>query len=315
MIISSRAQSRNEVHCPCFAAVCGFRLHVIFEVPDKSAPVPIWPKAAPGEPGPESREHDTTSSKDALVAGKRVIRLTDVTRPAITVYHPAGEANTGTAIVVFPGGGYKILAMDLEGTEVCDWLSAQGVTCVLLKYRVPPAPGTLRYTAPLQDAQRTVGLVRSHAKDWHLNPQRIGVLGFSAGGHLAAVLSNNFEKRTYASVDNADSTSCRPDFAMLIYPAYLTEKDGGDKLASELPVTARTPPTFLVQTEDDPVKVENSLVYYAALKRAGVPAEMHLYSKGGHGYGLRKASDAVTGWPQLATEWLRSFGLLSRSGS
>ena len=154
-----------------------------------------------------------------------------------------------------------------------------------------------------------------HAKDWNVNPRRIGVLGFSAGGHLAAVLSNNFEKRTYDSVDSADNTSCRPDFALLIYPAYLTEKDGGDKLASELPVTARTPPTFLVQTEDDPVKVKNSLAYYAALKRADVPAEMHLYAKGGHGYGLRKGPDAVTRWPQLALEWLRSFGLLNRSGS
>jgi acetyl esterase/lipase len=141
------------------------------------------------------------------------------------------------------------------------------------------------------------------------------VLGFSAGGHLAAALSNNFEKRTYPRVDKADDVSCRPDFALLIYPAYLTEKDGGDNLASELRVTGRTPPTFLVQTEDDPVKVENSLVYYSALKRAGVPAEMHIYAKGGHGYGLRKGSDAVTRWPQLATEWLRSFGLLSRPGS
>jgi acetyl esterase/lipase len=157
--------------------------------------------------------------------------------------------------------------------------------------------------------------VRYHAPEWHVNPERIGVLGFSAGGHLAATLSNNFEKRTYAPVDEADRTSCRPDFSILIYPAYLTENEQGEKLAPELAVGAKTPPAFLVQTEDDPVKVENSLIYYAAMKRAGIPAEMHIYSKGGHGYGLRESSADVTRWPRLATEWLRSMGLLSRAKS
>jgi len=295
--------------------VAAFAIACFPEDAGKHTPVSIWPGGAPTGGRSTAREHDTTTREDNLVAGRTVIRLADVTQPAMTVYHPAPDANTGTAVVVFPGGGYKILAMDLEGTEVCDWLISQGVTCVLLKYRVPPAAGAGRYKAPLEDAQRTVGLVRYHAPEWHVNPERIGVLGFSAGGHLAATLSNNFENRTYAPVDEADRTSCRPDFSILIYPAYLTEKEQGEKLAPELAVGAKTPPAFLVQTEDDPVKVENSLIYYAAMKRAGIPAEMHIYSKGGHGYGLRESSADVTRWPRLATEWLRSMGLLSRPKS
>ncbi len=277
--------------------------------------IALWPHGAPGETGNLGPEHDTTKPSDGLVAGKRIIRLTDVSNPTITIYNPSKDKNTGSAVVVFPGGGYRILAMDLEGTEVCRWLNLIGVTCVLLKYRVPSRPGAPPYAAPLQDAQRAVSLVRYHAKDWHIDPHRIGVLGFSAGGNLAAVLSNNFERRTYPPVDRADQTGCRPDFALLIYPAYLVvKKPQGYTLASELKVTANTPPTFLVQTEDDPIGVENSLYYYMALIQAKVPAEMHLYAKGGHGYGLRPTSAAVTAWPRLAERWMRSLGVLRTTG-
>jgi acetyl esterase/lipase len=241
-----------------------------------------------------------------------VIRIGNVTDPRITLYPAAPDKNTGAAAVVFPGGGYRILALDLEGTEICEWLNSIGVNAILLKYRVPEAEGIPRYQAPLQDAQRAIGLVRLHAKEWNLDPQRIGVLGFSAGGNLAAVLSNNYEKRGYELVDAADNESCRPDFAILIYPAYLTAQPGGEELASELHVSAKTPPTFLVQAEDDPVHVENSLFYYLALKRAKVPAEMHLYSKGGHGYGLRRSELNVTTWPARAEEWLRLLGTLRK---
>ncbi len=189
--------------------------------------VPIWPGAAPDpQPvaGPESAE---TSGKDDLIAGRPVVAISNVTRPTMTVYSPTGK-NTGAAVVVFPGGGYQILAIDLEGTEVCDWLTPRGITCVLLKYRVTavgPYPKSGPYPESpmaLEDAQRTVGLVRLHAAEWHIDPHKIGVLGFSAGGHLSAAISTHFEKRLYPAVDAADKESCRPDFAVSIYPGHLS---------------------------------------------------------------------------------------------
>ena len=276
--------------------------------------IPLWPNGAPGPKNAAGAEKDTTTSKDGLVAGRSVIRLGDVGNPTLTLYRPKHN-NTGAAVVVFPGGGYHILAMDLEGTEVCQWLNSIGVTGVLVKYRVPEAKGQPPYAAPLQDAQRAIGIVREHAKEWRIDPKRIGVLGFSAGGNLGAEISNSFDKRTYDPVDQADRESCRPDFAILIYPAYLAVKNGEGKynLAPELHVTANTPPTFLVQTEDDPVHVENSVYYYMALKTAKVPVEMHLYSSGGHGYGLRKTDKSVTEWPRQAEQWMRSLGMLQTS--
>jgi acetyl esterase/lipase len=297
-------------------AFCSFLLLLsmsLFSQPaDVSAPILIWPHGAPDETGTFGPEHDTAKATDDLVGGKPVAKITNVTAPAITFYPAPADKNSHATVVVFPGGGYRILAMDLEGMEVCRWLNSIGVNAVLLKYRVPQRPGLSRYAGPLQDAQRTLGVVRSHANDWHVDPDRIGVLGFSAGGHLAAALSNNFETRTYKTADPLDSVSCRPDFAILIYPAYLTANDEGRQLSPELPVTARTPPTFLVQTEDDPVHVENSLVYYRALKDAKVPAELHIYSKGRHGYGLRPTALPVTHWPALAEEWLRSSEILNK---
>ena len=272
-----------------------------------NAPVPLWPSGAPGEPESSVEESDLTKPTDNLVGGRRLIRLGNVSRPTLTVYRAPKARETGATILVFPGGGYQILALDLEGSEVCEWLNSIGVNAVLVKYRVPSRKGDPRYRAPLQDAQRAMGLVRSHAGEWGLDPKRIGVIGFSAGGHLSAALSNNFGQRTYPAVDAADQVDCRPDFSMLIYPAYLVD---GEAVAPELPITAHTPPTFLIQTEDDVIKVECSLLYYLALKKAGVPAEMHLYATGGHGYGLRPAKAEVTGWPVLAEKWLRSIGVM-----
>jgi len=237
------------------------------------AQIPLWPDKEVGN------EHDTTKATDQLIAGRRVIRLGNVTRPEISIYRPLKNTSRA-AVLVFPGGGYNILALDLEGTEVCEWLQSIGVTGVLVKYRVPGREGAF------EDAQRALTMVRARAAELDLDPQKIGVLGFSAGGHLAARVSN--------------IAAGRPNFALLIYPAYL------DK--GEVKVSAETPPTFLVQTEDDGVKVENSLVYYAALKQAKVSVEMHLYPTGGHGYGLRPTEKLVTTWPARAEEWLRSMG-------
>jgi acetyl esterase/lipase len=276
------------------------------------APVRLWPASAPGDTAATGEEHDTTKPTDGLVGGRKLIRLGNVSTPTLSIYRPAKGKDTGAAVVVFPGGGYNILALDLEGSEVCEWLNSIGVTGILVKYRVPVRAGRPRWAAPLQDAQRAVGMVRQRAGELGLDPKRIGVLGFSAGGHLAAAVSTNYSSRTYDPVDAADAVSCRPDFTLLIYPAYLTLEKEGDKVAPELAITGETPPAFLVQTEDDGVRVETSLFYYAALRKARVPAEMHLYPSGGHGYGLRPTEKTVTTWPRRAEEWLGSIGVLKR---
>jgi acetyl esterase/lipase len=274
----------------------------------------LWPNGAPGgqpNPGPEI---DTTTAKDNLIADKPLIRLGNVSRPTLTLYTPKNK-NTGAAVVVFPGGGYHILAIDLEGTEVCDWLNSTGITCVLLKYRVPDSGPYPKSAAALQDAQRALGMVRLHAAEWHIDPHRVGVLGFSAGAHLAAALSTHFDQRLYEGVDAADQLSCRPDFAAIIYPGYLALAEENFAPNSEIHVTGQTPPAFILQAEDDPVHVENSTVYFLALKNAKVPAEMHLYAAGGHGYGLRRTALPVTAWPQLVETWLHTIKILPAPGS
>ena len=271
--------------------------------------LPVWPHAAPGAQPNPAPEVDTTTAKDHLIAGKPIIRLGNVSAPTLTLYTPTGK-NTGAAVVVFPGGGYRILAIDLEGTEVCDWLNSAGITCVLLKYRVPDTGPYPKSAAALQDAQRAFGIVRSHATEWHIDPQRIGVLGFSAGAHLAAALSTHFDQRLYDPSDAADQLSCRPDFAVIIYPGYLALAEQNFAPNPEIHVTEKTPPSFIVQAEDDGVHVENSTVYFLALKNAKVPAEMHLYAQGGHGYGLRRTALPVTAWPQLVETWLHTIQVL-----
>ncbi|MBI5770777.1 MAG: alpha/beta hydrolase [Verrucomicrobia bacterium] len=274
-------------------------------------PVALWPGPAPGDTATLPPERDTTKPTDRAVAGRSVQRIGNVAAPSITLFPAPAAGNTGAAVLVCPGGGYNILALDLEGTEVCAWLNSIGVTGVLLKYRVPKRPGTEKHGPPLQDAQRALGLVRQRAGEFGIDPARIGVLGFSAGGHLAAVLSNQHGSRSYPRVDAADDVSCRPDFTVLIYPAYLTVKEQNEAVAPELPVSkGNTPPTFIAMTEDDTVRVETGLFYYLALKKAGVAAEMHLYPKGGHGYGLRRTELDVTSWPDRVGDWLKSAGWL-----
>ena len=270
----------------------------------------LWPAGAPGTSTATGPEQDTTTSKDHQVAGRAVVRIGNVSAPTITLYPAPAPKNSGAAVVVFPGGSYRILAIDLEGTEVCDWLNSIGVNCVLAKYRVPQTGPFPKSEAALQDAQRAVGLVREHAMEWHLDPKRVGVLGFSAGAHLTAALSTHYEQRLYTAVDGADQLSCRPDFAIVLYPGYIAIADKNFAFNSDLPVTASTPPAFIVQAEDDPVHVENAVEYFMALKKAGVAAELHIYAQGGHGYGLRPTSMPVTGWPQLASRWLRTIGVL-----
>ncbi|HXW14979.1 MAG TPA: alpha/beta hydrolase [Terriglobia bacterium] len=283
--------------------------------------IPIWPGVAP-DARPVA-EPETYAIAENLVAGKSWSYISNVSQPTMTVYSPTGQ-NTGTAVVVFPGGGYEILAIDLEGTEVCDWLTSNGITCVLLKYRVPDSGPAwhddckcnIHPKAPtaLEDAQRTVGLVRFHAAEWHVDPHKIGVLGFSAGGHMVADISTHFDRRVYAPVDAADKVSCRPDFAVAIYPGHLLENTTKEfELNPFIPVTRETPRTFLLQAEDDNVDgVKQALVYYIALKNAGVPVEMHLYAQGGHAFGLRRTKLPITEWPELVEKWLWTIGILSQ---
>jgi acetyl esterase/lipase len=279
--------------------------------------MPIWPGAVPDarpDTGPETTKTETKN----LVAGRPWVYINNVSRPTMTVYSPRGK-NTGAAVVVFPGGGYQIVAIELEGTEACDWLTSKRITCVLLKYRVPgegklPKSGAYPSSPEaLEDAQRTVGLVRFHAAEWHIDPHRIGVLGFSAGGHMVAAMSVHFEKRLYPAVDAADKVSCRPDFAVAIYPGHLSLVKNSIALNLDIRthINSQTPPTFLLQNENDNVdRVEDSLSYYAALKKAGIPVEMHLYAQGGHAFGLRRTKFPVTAWPRLVETWLGTIGMI-----
>lgn len=277
---------------------------------------PIWPGTPPDTkpmPGPE-----TVVTTSHLVANRHYRAILNVSQPTMIIYSPKGK-NAGAVVVVLPGGGFGALAIDLEGSEVCDWLTVKGITCVLLKYRVPSEPydwqcdcypdGFATSTRSLQDLQRTIGLMRLRAKEWHIDPHKIGVLGFSAGGFLAAEISTKFRQRLYAPLDDADKESARPDFAVLVYPGRLATDD--DRLNPNLPVSSETPPTFLVHAENDKYGMQRSLIYYTALKKAGVPAEMHIYAQGGHAFGLRPTTFPITHWPELAEKWLHTIGILA----
>lgn len=270
----------------------------------------LWPGTPPGEGsklGPERL-------LDPQPAGRDVQRLTDVSLPEIFIYHPPSELACGAAVLIAPGGGYNILAWDLEGEEVARWLNSLGVTGIILKYRVPRRPGQPAGEpppGPLQDAQRAISLVRSRAADLKIDPQRIGILGFSAGGHLAAAAATRFGTRSYPRIDEVDDVSSRPDFAVLIYPGYLADA-AGLALRPEIVVDSKTPPMFLVHAHDDGVSPLNSALMYLALKRAGVPAELHVYSQGGHGYGLRPSEHPVSTWPGRCAAWMKTAGLLKR---
>ncbi len=287
--------------------LCGITMTgIMAQAQDK--PVLLFPQGAPGE---TTVLTEKASSEGNPVGGATVLRITDVSAPAITVYQAPDEVASGAAVIVCPGGGYNILAYDLEGTEICQWLNEMGVTAVLLKYRVPRRTGKAKHEAPLQDLQRAIGYVRAHADELNIDPARIGVLGFSAGAHLAAMASTHFNERTYPVVDAADQVSCRPDFCVLVYPAYLS----GDnfRVAPELNVNASVPPTLIIQAEDDKPHIDSSLFYYYALKEAGVPAAMHLYPTGGHGYGLRDTQCAVNEWPYRVEDWLNNLGIIELS--
>jgi len=261
------------------------------EKPEPGEPtvVNIWPGEVPGE---TCKEAETATSRGG------VLRIANVSNPTLSVYPGRKSKQTRRTVLVLPGGGYSILAFDLEGTEIAAWLNRAGYAAAVLKYRVPR-----NRDGALQDAQRALGLLRFRAAEWGLDPNRIGVLGFSAGGHLAASLSTHHDKRNYSGVDAADQVSCRPDFTVLVYPAYLGATDS--TLTEGIPVTAQTPPAFIVQTQDDSKYVSSATAYTLALSQAGVAAELHLFPTGGHGYGLRPSAYPVSLWPDLCETWMK----------
>ena len=269
----------------------------------------LWPGPAPGEAG-RVGEEKSDPGKDGIT------RVSHVSKPTLAVFRPDPARDTGTAVVICPGGGYNILAINHEGEDVARWLNTLGVTGIVLKYRVPRREGTPGDRPPpqaLMDAQRALGLVRSQAASLGVDPKRIGILGFSAGGHLATWASTNAEKRSYEPVDAADQVSCRPDFTVLIYPAYLLQGKNyaGPDLADEIHPGPDVPPTFLAHAGNDPVTVEASVRYHLALKRAGASSELHVYPSGGHGFGIKPLDKPIGEWPKRVEEWMRSRGLLN----
>ena len=279
---------------------------------DKAQIVDVWPGKIPGE----SVDIGAEKLMEQRPNERQVQRLTNVSKPTISIFKPKPGTDNGASVLICPGGGYHILAWDLEGEEVASWLNSIGVTGIVLKYRVPRRPGESAGEpplGPLQDAQRAMSLVRHNAKEWGIDPKRIGILGFSAGGHLAAAAATNFDKRAYEPADEIDKVSCRPDFAVLVYPAYLVGK-GKDDLVPQIRVRKECPPTFFAHAGNDGVTAENSVRMYLALKRAGVPADLHIYAGGGHGFGLRPSNDPCSTWPVRCAEWMKSQQLTTAAG-
>lgn len=299
--------------------------------PESSAPIvePLWPNGVPGGAG--VKDNEVTTNTGGAVLDRHV---RNVHKPTLTVYLPPKEKASGAAAVICPGGGYGILALDKEGHDIARWLQSIGIAGCVLKYRLPRPEGHVYgHAAPLADAQQALRLVRSRAAQWNLDPKRVGIMGFSAGGHLASTAGTHFDRGQPTSDNPLDRAGTRPDFMILIYPVVSFSVAIGhsgsrqnllgnppdpkliESYSNELHVTHDTPPTFLVHTSDDPVKVENSVQFYLALHRAKVPAEMHIFARGGHGYGMRTEwqgvkNPPVSMWPRLCERWLKQLGMM-----
>jgi acetyl esterase/lipase len=276
----------------------------------------VWPGKAPDETaeiGPERIVMSPSLDRKQVEVTEPTRMVTGVTKPTLSIYRPPKEAATRTAVVICPGGGYWNLYWQLEGEEVAAWLNSIGVTGVVLKYRVPRRPDEPKgepARRPLQDAQRAIRLLRSQGKDLGIDPEAIGMIGFSAGGHLAIAAATQFDQQTYAPVDDIDKVSCRPDFAILAYPGYLKAKDK-DELAPGLNVPGSTPPVFLVHGGADLISgPEHSALMYLALKHANVPAELHIFANVAHDFGVRTNDARYGSWPRLCAQWLEQQGFL-----
>jgi acetyl esterase/lipase len=267
----------------------------------------LWRGTPPGD-----EQFDATQVKAPTDRNDGVIRLHLITEPTLTVFRPPAAQANGAAVIVCPGGGYNILAWNKEGVEVAEWLNSIGVTAFVLKYRVPRRSASEPHAAPLQDGQRALRHVRSRAAEWKIDPQRIGILGFSAGGNLAVMTATQWEASTYPKQDALDDVDCRPDFVLPIYPAYLGDERKPGPLDPRIRVTPKTPPMFIAVTHDDMLRGANAALLYVELKKANVAAELHVFLRGGHGYGLRPSEHAVSQWPKLCEQWLQAQGYLKR---
>ena len=274
--------------------------------------IAIWPDDLPA--GAKPVDAQRVEELNGKLTEERIYY---VETPSITVYQAPKETANGCAVVICPGGGYNILAWPKEGLEVAEWLNSIGVTAAVLKYRVPRRDPEAPHVEPLQDAQRAIRLVRHNAKDWGVDPERVGILGFSAGGHLTAMTGMHWQKAAYDRIDDADDLSCRPDFMCPIYAAYLGPdyKDNAPELGPLVKVDARTPPTFMAVTADDTHRGSLAALFFVELKVANVPAELHIYSKGGHGYGIRPSDQPVSTWHHRLGDWLKAQGLLDKPKS
>ncbi|MDT8303644.1 MAG: alpha/beta hydrolase [Sedimentisphaerales bacterium] len=283
---------------------------------DKPLVVEVWPDRAPEESGNIGEEKFRMSPKldrKQVEVTEPTRLVTNVTKPTLTIYRPAKDKDTGAAMLICPGGGYWDLYWQLEGEEIAAWLNSIGVTGIILKYRVPRRPDEPKgqpARRPLQDAQRAVSLVRSKAKKWGINPQQIGIVGFSAGGHLAIATATSFDRRTYELINDVDKISCRPDFAIGVYSGYLKAKDK-DEIAPGLRIPVGTPPIFLAHGGADIISPpEHSVLMYLALKKAGIQAELHIYATAAHDFGVRPSEHPCSTWTQACATWLRHQGLL-----
>jgi acetyl esterase/lipase len=266
--------------------------------------ITLWPKGAPEKPGFQVQD------EQLLEKGDGIKRLTNVSQPTLTVEKPA-HAN-GTAIIVCPGGGYSILAIEHEGTQVCEYLHSLGVTTALLKYRVPRRDPVNPSVEPLQDAQRAIGILRHRAAEFGIKPDRIGILGFSAGGHLTVMAALHANERTYEQDPALDVQDATPNFAVPVYPAYLVAKEDPFTLLPEIKVTEKSPPICLIHAHDDKgaTSASASALLYLEYKKRGLPAELHIFTKGGHGFGMKRTGLPTADWLVRTGEWMKSMGLL-----
>ncbi|HZE98542.1 MAG TPA: alpha/beta hydrolase [Planctomycetota bacterium] len=276
--------------------------------------VDLWPGAPPGDAGIAGPEKDLelqVKGKSYEVGGRPTRWITNVSKPALHVYRAAKDKDTGVSMLIAPGGGYHNLGWDVEGEEIAAWLNSLGITGIILKYRCPRRPGDEKGvppSGPLKDAQRAVSLVRSRAAEWGLDPKKIGIVGFSAGGHLSGATATNFETRTYEAIDAIDQASCRPDFAVMLYSGYF-QLNGA--LSPTIKTPAGIPPLFIAHATDDPISdAIHSVTMYEAMKKAGAPVELHIYATGGHGWGVRKVGHPCETWTDACVAWLKKGGFL-----
>ena len=289
--------------------IAALSLAPIIALPEPQEPILLWPEGK--VPGEENVKLPPESAEDKNNDG--ITRISNVTVPTITFYPAPKDKNTGAVVVVAPGGGYGILAYTHEGADVCTFLNSIGVNAVLLKYRVPRRKELEKHDAPLQDAQRAISLVRSKADDWKIDANRVGMLGFSAGGHLTVMTMTSQENRTFDPDPAIDSHSCVPDFAVPIYPAYLIDEENRNQLSAEIVITEKTPPAFVVIAHGDKRFVEGAAIFYLEMFRKKRQCELHIYGHGGHGFGIKDIPEKVGEWPDRLADWLGAMGYLKGS--